>query len=166
MPYFPFCEGFSCVLNGFESRVAQCIVAPNGRLCWSDLVPSFLHKLKMVCHPESSALFSMDLTRGHMPLVQDDRCDSFQMWAWNDPITCFYRSDDEYGCLAGWWSQISCIFPSIWDFACRTHAALDCQSAIGRPLLSKWKCRLTLSQAADSFAYGNRDGWWTNADSA
>lgn len=29
--------------------------------------------------------------------VEDDRCDSFQIWAWNDPITCFYRRDDEYG---------------------------------------------------------------------
>jgi len=29
--------------------------------------------------------------------IEDDRCDNFQMWAWNDPISCFYRWDDEYG---------------------------------------------------------------------
>ncbi|CAJ1396003.1 unnamed protein product [Effrenium voratum] len=27
----------------------------------------------------------------------NDRCESFKMWAWRDPITCFYHQEDEYG---------------------------------------------------------------------
>eukprot|EP00913_Durusdinium_trenchii_P024939 g23407.t1 len=29
----------------------------------------------------------------------EDRCDSFKIWAWKDPITCFYHQSDEYGTL-------------------------------------------------------------------
>lgn len=39
----------------------------------------------------------VDLSRtGRM---EDDRCDSFKIWAWKDPITCFYHQSDEYGTL-------------------------------------------------------------------
>eukprot|EP00931_Biecheleriopsis_adriatica_P079870 TRINITY_DN5320_c0_g1_i1.p1 TRINITY_DN5320_c0_g1~~TRINITY_DN5320_c0_g1_i1.p1 ORF type:complete len:784 (-),score=164.92 TRINITY_DN5320_c0_g1_i1:187-2538(-) len=36
-----------------------------------------------------------DLGRGDT--AEDDRCDSFQMWAWQDSIECFYHQDDYFG---------------------------------------------------------------------
>jgi len=32
--------------------------------------------------------------------LEREKCDQFRIWAWRDPVTCYYHQDDEYGSAA------------------------------------------------------------------